>query len=307
MKIPAHSDPLAARPKAFSLVEILVAVGLLSFIMLGLMMMFNQTQKAFRLSITQADVLEQGRATLDLMSREIEQTAPSHYPDWLTKGGVWYRATNFYAEPAAGFNCLVQQLPGSDFVAQASGFNRRTNQIQRFFFLTRLNQDWIGTAYQVVPDVSGGSVGTLYRYAVTNLRSAPITAAEAITRAFSKPDTNVMVSRIAEGVVHLRARAFDTNGVLIPVTAGWYGSSRGIWVQSDATGNEPQGYAYFVSNAVPAYVEIELGILESQILKKSRSIPNALLQSNFLSGYAAEEHIFRQRIPIRNVDTTAYQ
>jgi hypothetical protein len=62
-----------------------------------------------------------------------------------------------------------------------------------------------------------------------------------------------------------------------------------------------------VSNAVPAYVELELGILEAQILKKSRSIPNPLLQSNFLSGYAAQEHIFRQRIPIRNVDTTAYR
>jgi hypothetical protein len=297
---PAPSPHSAARPLAFSLVEILVAVGLLSFIILGLLMMFNQTQRAFRLSITQADVLEQGRGTMDLMSREVEQMAPSQYPDWLTTNSVWYRATNFFAEiiDTNYINPLIQPLPG---IPASSRFN----QFQRFFFLAKLNQDWFGTTYQVVPDSPGASVGTLYRFTVTNPRSAPITAAEAISRAFVRPDPNVMVSRVAEGVVHFRARAFDTNGVLIPTTGGWYGSSRNIWAQGNAA--EPQVSCYFVSNAVPAYVELELGILEAQILKKSRSIPNPLLQSNFLSGYAAQEHIFRQRIPIRNVDTTAYR
>ncbi len=295
MKTPAHSRPFAARPLAFSLVEILVAVGLLSFIILGLLMTFNQTQRAFRLSITQADVLEQGRATMDLMSREVEQMAPCQYPDWLNTNG-WYRATNFFAEMVDTnyLNPLVQALPGTPA-------SSRYNQVQQFFFLSRLNQDWIGTAYQVVPDTNGASVGTLYRLTVTNLRSAPVTAAEAILRRAP----NVKVSRVAEGVVHLRARVFDTNGFLIPTTAGWFGSSRNIWAQSNAA--EPQASGYFVSNAVPAYVELELGILEAQILKKSRSIPNPILQSNFLSGYAAGEHIFRQRIPIRNVDTVAYQ
>jgi len=277
---------------------------LLSFIILGLLMMFNQTQKAFRLSITQADVLEQGRATLDLMSREVEQIAPSQYPDWLAKGGVWYRATNFFTQMTVDTNYpsyvspLVQPLLGTPPT-------NRINQVQQFFFLTKLNQDWIGTGYLVRPDARGASVGTLYRYSVTNLRSTPITSAEVIARAFTNPNPNVVVSRIAEGVVHFRARAFDTNGVLIPTTAGWYGASKNIWAQGDLV--EPQVSCYFVSNAVPAYVELELGILEAQILKKSKSIPNPIGQSNFLSRYAAEEHIFRQRIPIRNVDTTAYQ
>jgi hypothetical protein len=304
VSIPAYINPSAARRLAFSLVEIVVAVGLLSFIILGLLMMFDQTQKAFRLSITQADVLEQGRATLDMMSREVEQTAPSQYPDWLAKGGAWYRTTNFFAQMIADTNYpayvtpLVQPLLGTPP-------SSRTNQIQQFFFLTKLNQDWVGTGYLVKPDTKGASVGTLYRYCVTNWRSAPITSAEVIARAFTNPDPNVIVSRIAEGVVHLRARAFDTNGFLIPATAGWFGASRNIWSQGNAL--EPQVSCYFVSNALPAYVELELGILEAQIVKKSRSIPNPTLQSNFLSGYAAEAHVFRQRIPIRNVDTTAYQ
>jgi hypothetical protein len=41
----------------FSLIEIMVTVGLLTFIILGLLLMFNQTQRAFRTGMTQTDVL----------------------------------------------------------------------------------------------------------------------------------------------------------------------------------------------------------------------------------------------------------
>ena len=45
--------------RAFSLIEIMVTVGLLSFIILGLLAMFNQTQRAFKSSITQIFILHQ--------------------------------------------------------------------------------------------------------------------------------------------------------------------------------------------------------------------------------------------------------
>ncbi|HPC60329.1 MAG TPA: prepilin-type N-terminal cleavage/methylation domain-containing protein, partial [Verrucomicrobiota bacterium] len=57
------------RRSAFSLVEILVTVALLSFIVLGLLAMFHQTQRAFRSSITQTDVLEAGRALTEIIGR----------------------------------------------------------------------------------------------------------------------------------------------------------------------------------------------------------------------------------------------
>jgi type II secretory pathway component PulJ len=44
---------------------VLVVVSLLSLIVLALMAVFNSTQRAFRASITQTDVLEGGRATMD--------------------------------------------------------------------------------------------------------------------------------------------------------------------------------------------------------------------------------------------------
>src|SRR5947207_12610645 len=52
----------------FSLIEIMVTVSLLTFIILGLLLMFNQTQRAFRTGMTQTDVLEAGRATMDMLS-----------------------------------------------------------------------------------------------------------------------------------------------------------------------------------------------------------------------------------------------
>jgi hypothetical protein len=69
---------------------------------------------------------------------------------------------------------------------------------------------------------------------------------------------------------------------------------------------------YFLGSAVPASIELEIGLLEPQILARYRAIgsANAALQSaqyQYLYNRAAQVHIFRQRIPIRNVDYTAYQ
>ena len=65
----------------------------------------------------------------------------------------------------------------------------------------------------------------------------------------------------------------------------------------------------FFSNALPAYLEVELGILEKQALERFRTLPtnNAALLQQFLSTRSAQVHLFRQRIPIRNVDLSVYQ
>ena len=57
----------------------------------------------------------------------------------------------------------------------------------------------------------------------------------------------------------------------------------------------------FMSNALPAYVELELGMLEPEALRQFYTMiedenPNA---TNFLSRQIAKVHLFRQRIPIR--------
>src|SRR6476646_10360529 len=102
---------------AFSLIEILLTVGLLSFIILGLMLIFSQVQKAFRSSMTQTDLMEGGRAIADMLSRELEEMRPSQ----LSYRPQDPHSINFMAElesPSFGpydfGDPLRQSLPGND-------------------------------------------------------------------------------------------------------------------------------------------------------------------------------------------------
>ena len=300
----------------------MITVGLLSFIVLGLLAMFNQTQRAFRSSMTQSDVLEAGRATMDLFNRELPQMAPTEAPDMFLNN-AWYRATNFFAEPNLFFaNPLLQGLPGMP------NNILRTNTIQRLFFVSRQNQDWLGTGYEVVPEDGNGVVGSLYRFYATN---TPRSGFISLNRNFrgaiqvalgnaanGQPVTNL--SRIADGIVHFQVHAYAKNGFLI-VTNSLRGTNAfavvpngprpyytNAWntIACVSPRTQDQVASYFMSNAVPAYVDIELGILEPQVLQRYRSIPIQAAQRAYLSNHVAQVHLFRQRIAIPNVDTTAY-
>jgi hypothetical protein len=213
---------------------------------------------------------------------------------------------------------------------------QRTNLIQRFYFLSRLNQDWLGTGYEVVPNDANGCVGTLYRYSITNYPRGALFDAYTpagklrgglveMSGQFQSPlldPTNM--SRIADGIVHLRLRAFARNGYLITTNlitrtnaafpVKWNGPYTNLpnaylYNSSFLYGNDTdlrQAACYFVSNALPGYVELELGVLEPQVLQKYRSIPIGAVARNYLSNHVGQVHLFRQRIPIRNVDLSAY-
>jgi len=62
----------------------------------------------------------------------------------------------------------------------------------------------------------------------------------------------------------------------------------------------------FSNNIVPAYVEVQVGVLEPAILKRLRSIPDPIAQSNYLANHAGNVQLFRERIAVRNVDPSAY-
>lgn len=313
---------------AFSLIEIMVTVGLMTFIILGLLLMFNQTQRAFRTGMAQTDVLEAGRATLDLVARELEQMSPSQAPDYIDASGIVRRATNFFVEPSTTYPSIASPNSFSwvnPFTQDLLGNSAsRTNLMQRFFFLSKLNQDWVGTGYEAIPDDSYGCVGTLYRFSATNNPRGDLISLSAAFNATSV--TNM--SRIADGIVHLRLRAFANNGYLI--TTNNFTKTNTIYpnasypiritgpytnvVEAIAYNSEPynsagdlhQAACYFMGNAAPGYVELELGVLEPQILQKYRSIQAINPARAFLSNHVANVHIFRQRIPVRNVDLSAY-
>lgn len=284
------------RRRAFSLVEILVVVSLLTVIMLGLLMMFNQTQRAFRSGMTQTDVLESGRAVTAMLARELEQITPSRGATTVNLSAVNYLNLAY-----------TMSLPTT------SGAISRTNVMETIYFLSRENQQWIGTGYMVLtnfPD-NGSGLGTLYRYAVhcpvgqdpASLFSDYRTTLNSIYNSGISP-TNL--TRVADGIVHFSLRAYAPDGA-------WLTASR--WADIGATnlagvvvvGGQVNFYG-FTNNAVPAAIEFELGILEDNALSRLRAIPPGNFRAERLQAVGASAmHLFRQRVYIRNVDTSAYQ
>jgi hypothetical protein len=342
-------------PNAFTLVEILVTIGLLSVIILGLMAMFNQTQRVFRTGLAQSDYLESGRATMESLSREIELATPSGLPPYYNSAGVaYYYPTNFYVEESGLFvNPILEGLPGTNAIAQL-----RTNYIQDIFFLSQVNQDWYGIGYAVLPSATNttgvpAGVGTLYRYSseipkeytltnhtsyTSNIADLSVAFRQAVLMASNSlwaglPVTNL--SRIADGVAHLHVRAFATNGYplvgydVVQSQPSFYVSTisnhnayfhtshftnfwscvswAGAGVIQDSRFPDSVYGCYFWSNAVPSSVEVELGMLEPQALRRYQALGDANLQQQYLSNHTAQVHLFRQRIPIRAADPTAYQ
>jgi prepilin-type N-terminal cleavage/methylation domain-containing protein len=315
--------------RGFSLIEILVTVALLSFIILGLFAMFHQTQRAFTSSMTQTDVLESGRVVTDMLARELEQLTPSGR-----------NAVNFYAQiPNA--TPLTQSLPGTT----SGNPITRTYYLEDFFVLTRQNQTWTGIGYCVRnSDASGqlwpaeiapgrAGVGSLYRYtASTNvlqangLPSDPNQLYVNFLRACvpGSVASRAISNRICDGVVHLHLRAFATNG--FPLFSSGSGTNAFFLVrtngpnfgysflrQASAVPNaacpDRLGSLYSWSNAVPAYLELELGVLESRTLARYNSISDPTARRNYFQrdDNSTRVHLFHQRVPVRNVDPAAFQ
>ena len=317
------------------MVEVLVVTALLTVIILGLVAMFNQTQRALLAGTTQADYLESGRAATELMARDLEQMAPS---------GVGYTngsAINFFSHYSLPRN---PSAPGV-WVPLADANEYRFNFMEQMYFLTRYNEQWKGVGYFVdssdAPTVSNGSyndsrrmgVGALYRYETNAAGTYPAPSIYTLSATFlnapwatdkyylTTPSNQVTITKLVDGVVHFRVRAYDTNGFLItqphtnlniisPIT-------RRPTVDINVSSNFFQApnltwadeyYYTFTSNAVPAYVELELGVLESRSLSRFNGLTNNPAAAlAYLTNHSAQMHLFRKRVTVRNVDPVAYQ
>lgn len=279
---------------AFSLVEILTVVALLTFIILGLVAMFNQTRRAFMSSMTQVDVLGSGRMAADLIAREVEQVASTSPTGTNVEFNFWVQGMAGYTTP------LVQPL---DF--PPSGTDNWTNNLHQLYFVTRNNQQWSAIGYRLATNECANGIGTLYRFGSTNIDYTNCNALATAANYFntSDPTINNYWSRIIDGVVDFRVRTFDQNGNPIQAT------NVGLVVPVSVATNFSGEYAYevFRGDALPAYAEIELGVLEDRTLAKYQALASAGTGPNtaawgYLTNHAAQVHIFRQRIPIRNVN-----
>ena len=279
----------------------MVVVVLMSVVILGLTAMFTQTQRAFKAGMTQTDILEGGRMATEMLSRELEQIVPGYATLNLGR-------TNFYTVQESEF---PMNLP-------ANAAAQRTNIVSRIFYLTHENQTWKGIGYYLVPDstVSPGlPLGVLDRFELSASAATfgrqPSLMISNFNRAMVGLSYQGTVSRILDGVLSFNFRTYDTNGYWInpsgpPTPLGQ------IWIHSDWSPNFPiptypmRVDYHFVSNAVPAYVEFELGVLEQGALDHYKSIPVWQVQSNYLWQQSGRVQVFRQRVSVRNVDRSAY-
>ena len=271
----------------FSLIEIMVAVGLLAVIILGLLAMFYHVQRAFRAGVTQSDVMEGGRATMGMMTRELQEATATRIPF----------TTNLIALPSVGTavwgESSAQDLPSG---------KERKNFLQDIGFLMQVNGNWKGISYRIENKGNGG-VGTLYRMEESlPYESNPYAASNALYT-FSQQffsanlQNNTNYHRILDGVVHLYVNAYDTNG--------WLYSS--AWLQNSGYAftnhNDPSPvYVGYTNVVMPAYLDVELGVLEPSVTERFRAsleVGGAASQ-NYLRRQVGRTHLFRQRISIRS-------
>jgi type II secretory pathway pseudopilin PulG len=297
--------------RAFSLVEVLVVVSLLSLIVLVLMTVFNSTQKAFRAGVTQTDVLEGSRAAMDLLVSDLKLMSPSDGPTNNPNGSGFYDI-NFYAGlnwEVDNYLPLIQSLPGSP-----NGFSR-TNLLENIFWLSRQNlnghDSWVGIGYTVIA-TNASPLFPLYRFVTNAPASADPTAMynEFLAAIQVNAFTNTGWSHIIDGVVDLRIQPYDVNGYAI-TNSFQYNSGVPANYPSTAftlpTPYGPSSYFYFLSNAIPASVEIQMGSLEDAVLRRAESFGGpGVSENNYLSQQVGRTHVFRQRVLLPNVDPSAY-
>jgi type II secretory pathway pseudopilin PulG len=310
--------------RAFSMVELLVAMTLLSLIVLVLMAVFSSTQRAFRASVTQTDVLEGGRSTMELIAADLRGMVPSYGVSNFVSannvsgnhvyyyGGVNFMATNNSPAPTPAGNDywpLAQSLPAAERGVE------RTNLLQYFFILGRVNTKWTGTGYYV--DCSSANpLYPLYRfYAETNIDANPVTLYWNFMHTVSYSQWTNM-SHVMDGVTHLVVRAYDKNGYWLtngyPQVASTQPAAKrplNVWFSPPEWGEV--GFLFF-SNAVPSAVELQLGVLEDRTIQRAESLganeaPSLNTpQWKYLQAQSGHVQLFRQRVTIPNLDPTAY-
>jgi type II secretory pathway pseudopilin PulG len=278
-----------------SLIEIMVAMMLLSVLMLGLYSAFYNSQRALRMSANQTDILEGARSTTSLVLHDLQQVTASGQ-----EGVVNFALTN---------------QPGAVPIPQI-GSSPLPTRLDECYFLTRNNDEWTGIGYFVV--VQGEGVGTLYRFTESTFgANPPNNRLAGLYEAFLRatPESNT-VGRVTEGLVHFSLRAYDTHGVeyaatpLAPGSQAYFCQAAPGFptntlplVASEITLTARNGYV-FAHAKLPAWIELEMGFVDQQVYRQFKAINESssvgTAGADFLRRQAGKIHLFRQRIPLRN-------
>jgi prepilin-type N-terminal cleavage/methylation domain-containing protein len=303
----------SSRPRAgFSLLEVLVAVGLMSIVVLALYSMFDQTQKALRQNAGQTDISEAGRAAMELIVRDVEKA-------WASK------------IPTVTNNLVIRRVyPANQLREFGDDFSRDTT-FHELFLLSRPDPGvnpglGLFVAEENDPLLRvGDQVGTLYRYEVPatspvfGFDGTPLleTVGTVSPQTLQRPGTarwtffsfwnqfdgptaavRTNASRLIDGVVFFRVFAYGPNGQVLDRSTVFTNNVPADVVPYAQTGPGIENLTTFGNAALPTAVEVELGILPQRLFTQFRSLPDPL-KTNFLSRNFANILVFRQRIALR--------
>jgi hypothetical protein len=267
--------------RALTVLEMLVSTTLLTFIVIGLTAMFVETQRAFKAGIKVSTTSDAGHTVIDMVANDLAQLSDAQSP-YITNLFCHWWTTNF-----------TYQYQDNSPIAY------RTNQLQEIYFLVHTNTQWLGIGYAVSNWCPG--VGTLYRYCVST--NAPLldNSLFSMNGAGFTPFFGPHFDRVADGVIHLKIRAFDQFGNEYPQGLDYAAAEPGYMFGYPApahTNTLPNNIANFVPAAsLPASIQLEVGVLEPEVFEQLRALP-ASAQPAFLKRLGGNIQVFRQNIPI---------
>jgi hypothetical protein len=240
----------------------------MTIIMLGLLAMFYQTQRAMRVGSAQVDVLGTGDAAIQMLAGELKQMV-----------AVGTTHPNLLATTAYGPLFWTR-----DFTTSG---DPQSTYLQELFFMRRENDEFIGIGYFVDPITDKGGAGALYRFEWRESATRS-NALDVIYNQF-KNAKNTTVPRLAERITHFRVFPFDADGNLYVNNTN---SALGL---------------LFTNYNLPSYLDLEIGVIEPKPYDrfKARYDTNTPSTADFALAYLTNQidrlHLFRQRIPIRTI------
>ncbi len=297
----------------------LVSTAMLAVIVVGLTVVFVQTQRAFKTGIKESTVTDAARTIVEMITADLEQTSDGQNTNVYNLH--WGLTASNAANVIVSFN---------------NGVPIRTNQLEEIYILERTNTTWVGVGYAVSnllsPSGAPLHLGTLYRFetnwnspypALTNLFRPidgtfdPFYSVFLQTSDSSIPGLYFSSNYwhpVADGVIDLKILAFDQNGNdadshFFTNNNNNYFSYPSYFYTNDIYALEypiPPGgiatnaLANVLTKALPNSVELEFAILEPEALDQARALgasTPALL--NFLGSNAATRmEVFRQRVNV---------
>ncbi|HSI82873.1 MAG: type II secretion system protein J [Candidatus Methylacidiphilales bacterium] len=289
--------------RAFSLVEMIVAMSVFAILMVFLAYVVNGAQKAWLMGDQKVEIYQSGRAALELFSRELSGAVVSdkiqfvQTPDLAAK--VTDLATNapslFWMAPGKSTDKGNLSEIGYYLTRNAA---KKTYQLNRFY----VSGDNADGYYLGLDNYSLQTTANKRIWSFAN-EARWITTLNAL--AFNPTSTKKVVSVVADGVVAMWIRCLDPAGNPIPwlsqapapYSSGTIQFSSGACFQmttadapfSDAAAtfsNEEKTFQYTsgpanpsttpataVANRLPASVEITLIVVDSYTLRRNVTIP----------------------------------